>query len=327
MGLEEINKSIEEQNQARMKNQGRQQKSFLGELRKIESRLIEEISEIQTEDDKKQFAEKYGFAIEDMDELLERKSEWDRAEQVKENIYDSWIRSTSGVSYENDLSKAGDEIDRTRGNFMVKISKQVMAKAINEISPEEITPELVEELRKNGYDGKSGHPVLQSYFQMYCLARENKRLKEINESSSQTILSLNETVQDLVDENNAFRSRENSLLNIINNQRRFIEKIMERMQVVSESVKRLQDTVRPKSIIEKIKEKFSKSKVKLLTAPEECDIIENGNNTVIAECTKMEAYIEQNMPRSVKDLKAENTRRRQQLRTQTREQHSDKELS
>lgn len=274
----------------------------------MRNKISKNIESIQTDEEKKQFAEKYGFSAEEVETVIRKHKEWREAVKASDGVKRSSSNSMSGVDYSSDLDYTKQEVRRTNYQFMDSIKKQSFKSIVSEISPEEITPELVETLKQNGYDGKSGHPVLQSYFQMYCRVQEADSRSKNAESK---VYSLERALEDRDDEIKALRSREDLLQNTIEKQSEYIAKIKDRLQLMSTKLLGLQEQLRPKSLIDKIKGFFSRKKVQgLPESAQECRYIKSQSEAAIGECDMSEKWREQNKPLSVDELKKQNARSR-----------------
>ena len=275
------------------------EKKFI-EMRNIISKDIESI---RTDEEKKQFAEKYDFSPEEVEVVIRKHKEWREAVKASDGVKRSSYNNMSGVDYSSDLDYTRQEVRRTNYQFMESIKKQSFKSIVSEISPEEITPELIEILRQNGYDGKSGHPVLQSYFQMYCRVQEADVRSKADESK---IFSLQRTIEGKDDEIKALKTRERALQNIIRKQGEYISKIKGRLQFIAIRLEGLQNQVRPKSLIEKIKGLFSKEKeVGALPPAQECAYLKEQSDASIQECDMSEQWTKQNSPLSVEQIMRE----------------------
>ena len=204
----------------------------------MRNKISKDIESIQTDEDKKQFAEKYEFSSEEVEVAIRKHKEWREAVKASDGVKRSSSNNMSGVDYSSDLDYTKQEVRRTNYQFMESIKKQSFKSIVSEISPEEITPELIETLRQNGYDGKSGHPVLQSYFQMYCRVQEADSRSKNAESK---VYSLERALEDRDDEIKALRSREDLLQNTIGKQSEYIAKIKDRLQLMSTKLLGLQE--------------------------------------------------------------------------------------
>ena len=289
----------------------------------MRNKISKDIESIQTDEDKKQFAEKYEFSSEEVEVAIRKHKEWREAVKASDGVKRSSSNSMSGVDYSSDLDYTKQEVRRTNYQYMESIKKQSFKSIVSEISPEEITPELIETLRQNGYDGKSGHPVLQSYFQMYCRVQEADIRSKNAESR---VYSLERALEDKDDEIKALRSRQDLLQNTIRKQSEYIAKIKDRLQLMSTKLFGLQEQLRPKSLIEKIKGIFSRKQVQGLPEPaQECEYIKSQSEAAIGECDMSEKWREQNKPLSVEELKKQNARARSRSRENVQEMYFEEE--
>lgn len=286
----------------------------------MRNKISKDIESIKTDEDKKQFAEKYDFSPEEVEAAIRKHKEWREAVKASDGVQRSSSNNMSGVDYSSDLDYTRQEVRRTNYQFMESIKKQSFKSIVSEISPEEITPELIETLRQNGYDGKSGHPVLQSYFQMYCKVQEAES-KEKGEERK--VYSLQRALEDKDDEIKALRTREGYLINIINNQRKDITAIRGKLETLFTKLTGLQEHLKPKSFIEKVKGLFTSKKQKALPEPsQECADIREDSRTAMYDCDRSKNYAE---PLSVEELKKQNAIARIKSRKKVKEMYFEEE--
>ena len=286
----------------------------------MRNKISKDIESIRTDEDKKQFAEKYGFSSEEVEVVIRKHKEWRDAVKASDGVKRSSANSMSGVDYSSDLDYTKQEVKRTNYQFMESIKKQSFVSIVSEISPEEITPELIETLRQNGYDGKSGHPVLQSYFQMYCKVQEADSRGKNDESR---VYSLERALEDRDDEIKALRAREEVLENIISKQRTDIAEVRGKLESIFSKLTGLQEHLQPRSFIEKIKGFFTRRKIKALPEPtQECVDIREDSRTAMYACERSKKYAE---PLSVEELKKQNARARLKNRENVIETYFEEE--
>lgn len=277
------------------------EKKFI-EMRNIISKDIESI---RTDEEKKQFAEKYGFSSEEVEVAIRKHKEWRDAVKASDGVKRSSFNNMSGVDYSSDLNYTEKEVRRNNYQFMESIKKQSFKSIVSEISPDKITPELIEILRQNGYDGKFGHPVLQSYFQMYCRVQEAESKVKGTEGD---VYRLQRALEDKNDEIKALRTREDYFINVINNQGKDIATIRRSLESMFTKLTGLKDRLKPKSFIEKVKGLFTRKKQKALPEPSQvCDEIREDSRTAMYDCDRSKNYTE---PLSVEELKKQNARAR-----------------
>lgn len=132
------------------------------EKKLIEARneISDDIAKIKTEEDKKQFAEKYEFDSKEVDDVISKCKDWKKAIKASEGVRRSSANNMSGVDYSSDISYTESEVTRTNYKFMESIKKQSMKRIVSQISPEEITLELLDTLKEDKED-----PNLSMMFQ------------------------------------------------------------------------------------------------------------------------------------------------------------------
>ena len=286
----------------------------------MRNKISKDIESIQTDEDKKQFAEKYDFSLEEVEVAIRKHKEWREAVKASDGVRRSSSNNMSGVDYSSDLDYTRREVRRTNYQFMESIKKQSFKSIVSEISPEEITPELIETLRQNGYDGKSGHPVLQSYFQMYCRVQEADSRSKNAESR---VYSLERALEDKDDEIKALTIREKHFKDIITLQNSYISKIKGILEFVTIRLDGLQKQIRPKGLFERIKGLFSKEKeAGLLPPAQECNYIKEQSSEAIKDCDLSQRWTK---PLSVDELKKQNARARSRSRENVQEMYFEEE--
>lgn len=130
--------------------------------------------------EKDKLAQEYGLTKAEMEQLIE---------QIQHSFF---LFQKSSHDYNNaDIYYNDSEIDTERKELETTIKKNlekyIIRQRISEIKPDEITPELIQALQKSGYDGKTGHPVLQSYFSMYFNIQENEGKSKIDKDQIATL--------------------------------------------------------------------------------------------------------------------------------------------
>lgn len=124
-----------------------------------------------------------------------------------------------------------------------------------EIVPEDISDDLMQTLRQNGYDGKSGHPVLQSYYELYCRNQDEEQRRVVD---GRKIDSLEEKLESQNDEISALKTRSNMFENIIRKHISKIQNIKGILGTLGTQIVDLQKGLRPKGILESTKSIFAK---------------------------------------------------------------------
>lgn len=142
-----------------------------------------------------------------------------------------------------------------------KVDKQSTKKSIEkitqeEIKPEDITPELMQILRENEYDGKSGHPILQSYFQIYC---KNQDEEERCAVDGKKIKGLENQVERQNDEAAALGVRGRMFENIIGHLISKVGQMKGVLETERGQIADLQYSLRTKKFSEKLREVLIKS--------------------------------------------------------------------
>lgn len=150
------------------------------------------------------------------------------------------------------------ELARTELNSNEQIitgTKSVEEIINGEITPDEISEKLMQQLRESGYDGKSGHPVLQSCYQLFSKKQEEEQRRTADENK---IDSLEDKLGRQNDEISALKSRSEMFESIIRNQTSKIRNIKGVLETLGNQINDLQENVRPKGILEKVRGMFAK---------------------------------------------------------------------
>lgn len=166
-----------------------------------------------------------------------------------------------------------------------------------EITPEEISEELMQTLRQNGYDGKSGNSVIQSYYKLYCRNQDEKQM-EMNDG--QKIDSLLEEINMQNDTISALKSRSQMFENIMQKQKSLISSIIGTLGKSKDKIDELQNELRPKSLFARMREMFGRDQ-KLLPETSSQAIVWN-MDWITKECDRTENFKKQNMPPSVEEI-------------------------
>lgn len=180
--------------------------------------------------------------------------------------------------------------------------KQKQAKSIDqiiskEVRPEDISEDLMKKLSENGYDGKTGHPVLQNYYKLYCKNQDEERRKNID---GKKIENLEEKIEIQNDKIFALKSRKKVLESIMRKQESKVSEIKGVLSLMSAKAKNVKETQSDKGILGHIKGIFSKKQDLL---PENSyESIRNNADFVDEECARIEDSIKQNMPSSVEEI-------------------------
>ncbi len=124
-------------------------------LYELRGEISDDIAKIKTEEDKKQFAEKYGFDLKEVNDVISKWKEWKAAIKASEGVRRSSANNMSGVDYSSDIRYTQGEVTRTNYKFMESIKKQSITRIVSQISPEEITPELLDTLKGDKEDPNS----------------------------------------------------------------------------------------------------------------------------------------------------------------------------
>ncbi|MBR2588495.1 MAG: hypothetical protein IKD77_04745 [Bacilli bacterium] len=73
-------------------------------LYEMRSEISEDIKTIRTDEDKKQFADKYGFDSKEANDVIRKHKEWIEAIKASDGVRNSSRNNMSGVDYSSDLS-------------------------------------------------------------------------------------------------------------------------------------------------------------------------------------------------------------------------------
>lgn len=193
-----------------------------------------------------------------------------------------------------DSSEMQRSIYKDKGAVTTRSFEEIISE---EIAPEEISEELMQTLRQNGYDGKSGHPVIQSYYKLYCRSQDEKQ-REM--ADSQKIDSLVEELNTQNDTVSALKSRSQTLENIMQKQKTLISAIINTLGRSRDRIDELQNELRPKSLFVRIREMFTRDQ-KLLPETSSQAIVLN-MDWITQECGRTEDFKKQNMPPSVEEI-------------------------
>lgn len=195
----------------------------------------------------------------------------------------------------------------------------------DEISPNELSEDLMQQLRESGYDGKSGHPLLQSYYQLFCRNQDEGQERTIYDSKVDT---LENKLDRQNDEIYALKLRSKMFENTIRQQTDKIENMRGVMRTVTRQINNLQETVKPRGTLEKIKGIFAK-KQNLLPAYEPMEIyepLESNVNRIYKECSSAEDFVKQNTPQSVEEIVIEKEKQREKAKALEKERENGRLL-
>lgn len=233
------------------------------------------------EENKIKISQEYGLSKIEVDQLLE---------QIQHGFY---LFQSSSQDYNNgdiyyDNSEIDDERKELEKAIKKSIEKYIIRQKISEIKPDEITPDLIEELQKSGYDGKSGHPVLQSYFQMYTYLQEQEKRRDSDKSK---ISYLETEVAKNAKMVRALTERDTQMTNYITAQSKSISSISKQMPFSKEKISSLIPKLKPKSFGEMVKRFFLKTrKTERMDIQRTCAEIKMLNEYAIDDCTKASKY-------------------------------------
>lgn len=271
------------------------------EIDTLYSRLQKQQNSSNKEDfekSKDKIAQEYGLSKTELEQLIE---------QIQQGFY---LFERSSQDYNNgDIYYDNSEINAERKELEETIKKKlenyIVRRRIGEIKPDEITPELIEELQKSGYDGKSGHSVLQSYFKMYFNIKENESKNKINEKK---ISALETEIEEKANILEALKTRDGMLKEFINNQSQYIGSVKQRMSYIKQKSKELKPHLKPKSFGEKVARFFSRNKKnEVRMAQEQCNEMKEQNGIAISDCIQAE---QSNVPKSLDNILKELSKNR-----------------
>lgn len=70
----------------------------------MRNKISKNIESIQTDEDKKQFADKYGFDSKEVNDVIRKHKEWIEAIKASDGVRNSSRNNMSGVDYSSDLN-------------------------------------------------------------------------------------------------------------------------------------------------------------------------------------------------------------------------------
>lgn len=257
---------------------------------------------IRNDDDGEKLAQEYGLTITEIKQLI------NQVENITA-LYSMRLHDYNNGDIYHDDSDIVEMEKKSKKKFREDLKKYIINQRINKIKPEEISPELIETLEKNGYDGKIGHPLLQSYFKMYI---NIQGIEEKSKNDKLRIQNLETDIDETADIIMALRTREQMLQKVIKDQNQYIGNIKQRMVNIIQKSKSLELEYRPKSFSENVKSFFSRTKKdELLKMQEQCRQIEYQNSEALYECNQTIQLTKQNMPMSLENMIIEQQRAKQ----------------
>ena len=257
------------------------------------SRLKRQLNSSNREDyeeNKIKIAQEYGLSQIEVEQLLE---------QVQ---YDFYLYERSSQDYNNgdiyyDNSDIDDERKKLEKTTKRIIEKYIIRQRIAKIEPNEITLDLIEELQKNGYDGKLGHPVLQSYFQMYIHLQKQE---ERSNGDTSKITYLETEIAKNAGIIRSLTERDTQLNDYITAQYQSISNIKKQMPFLRERILNLIPKLKPKSFGKTVKSFFRRTrKVEQEDILRTCAEMRVLNDDIINDSTRA---MQVTMPRSLESL-------------------------
>lgn len=230
----------------------------------------------------------------DMNEIIQKYSITDEEmEQLKEQIeWSNYLYRITSHDYNHgdvyyDDSKEEAQKEEVEQSVRANLKHYIIRKKINDIKPEEITPDLMEDLIECGYDGQSsGNSILKSYFKMYV---NTKKMEENDKNDKKRIASLEEKMAEMEEIVNDLTSKDAELQYNIQSRNQYIEKIRQRMINTKQKYAKLQQKLKPKSLGEKVKKFFSNTKIKKYIQEHETQI-EEQCDAAMDDCDQAKQY-------------------------------------
>ena len=230
----------------------------------------------------------------DMNEIIQKYSITDEEmEQLKEQIeWSNYLYRITSHDYNHgdvyyDDSKEEAQKEEVEQSVRANLKHYIIRKKINDIKPEEITPDLMEDLIECGYDGQSsGNSILKSYFKMYV---NTKKMEENDKNDKKRIASLEEKMAEMEEIVNDLTSKDAELQYNIQSRNQYIEKIRQRMINTKQKYAELQQKLKPKSLGEKVKKFFSNTKIKKYIQEHETQI-EEQCDAAMDDCDQAKQY-------------------------------------
>ena len=180
------------------------------------------------------------------------------------------------------------------GGVTTRSFEEIVSK---EIAPEEISEELMQTLRQNEYDGKTGPLVIQSYYALYCRSQDEKQREMYNRKKIDSLAEKLNTQNDTI---SALKARSKTFENIIQVQKSLFSVIISNLGKSKDRIDELQNEFRPKKLFVRIRELFAKDQKLLPEASSQA--IEMNMNWIVQECGRAEDFIKQNVPLSVEEI-------------------------
>ena len=282
-----------------------------GEMqKKIDSIIDSENSHLSYEErikeankKKEEFSMEYNISPETVNELVNARDWFLRAEKTRENVNKIAWKDSVGLDWTNDINKAEINYDNTYKTYKYTQEKAQLESMVTSIKPEQVTPDflyylkghgcnndiykvaldkfatsinpeqinkdVLEFLYENKYTPKEQGSILDFSYKMYCDGKDKdeeiKRLEESNRQKDEVIESKNDMIQ-ILDER--ADSLENTLNSLKNKAKGFANRISENISKIGalqkETAEREQKGLFA-TIRDKIKSRFKKEKPLLLS--------------------------------------------------------------
>ena len=154
-------------------------KIFEEKLNKLNSKDFKnQLENLREPEEKERFAKDNNLSMNELNELLNTYGNWKHWQRIHQNTWDAAFKSRSGVDFSTDIQKSGDEAGLQHRRYAYLLEKSAISRMTYEFTPEELTPELMDIMQENGYEGKTGSKEFQESFKNHLQNKENERIAQ-----------------------------------------------------------------------------------------------------------------------------------------------------